>query len=140
MGNSDEVALSEVSSKKLYEAFRKKKQVPKTAQTKLKEKFPKFSVNWREIYSLPFTVMIETKIREFHYKINLNINQHKILNNMVFTNQNLFKLKMIQSPLCPFCKQETEPLEHLFFNIMSQRLSRKLSALGLLNVALHSNL
>ena len=33
MGNSDEVALSEVSSKKLYEAFRNKKQVPPTAQT-----------------------------------------------------------------------------------------------------------
>ena len=36
MGNSDEVALSEVSSKKLYEAFRNKKQVPPAAQTKLK--------------------------------------------------------------------------------------------------------
>ena len=32
MGNSDEVALSEVSSKKLYEAFRNKKQVPPAAQ------------------------------------------------------------------------------------------------------------
>ena len=45
MGNFDEVALSEVSSKKLYEAFRNKKQVPPTAQTKLKEKFPHFSVD-----------------------------------------------------------------------------------------------
>ena len=52
MGNSDEVALSEVSSKKLYEAFRNKKQVPPTAQTKLKEKFPHFSVDWKETYSL----------------------------------------------------------------------------------------
>ena len=65
MGNFDEVALSEVSSKKLYEAFRNKKQVPPTAQTKLKEKFTHFSVDWKEIYSLPFTVTIETKIREF---------------------------------------------------------------------------
>ena len=60
MGNFDEVALSEVSSKKLYKAFRNKKQVPPTAQTKLKEKFPHFSVNWRDIYSLPFPVTIET--------------------------------------------------------------------------------
>ena len=107
MGNSDEVALSEVSSKKLYEAFRNKKQVPPTAQTKLKEKFPHFSVDWKEIYLLPFTVTIETKIREFQYKI---------LNNIVFTNQKLFKLKMIESPRCTFCKRETESLEHLFFN------------------------
>ena len=107
MGNFDEVALSEVSSKKLYEAFRNKKQVPPTAQTRLKEKFPHFSVDWKEIYSLPFTVTIETKIREFQYKI---------LNNIIFTNQKLFKLKMIESPLCTFCKRETESLEHLFFN------------------------
>ena len=84
MGNFDEVALSEVSSKKLYEAFRNKKQVPPTAQRKLKEKFPHFSVDWKEIYSLPFTVTIETKIREFQYKI---------LNNIISTNQKLFKLK-----------------------------------------------
>ena len=106
MGNFDEVALSEVSSKKLYEAFRNKKQVPPTAQTKLKEKFPHFSVDWEEIYSLPFTVTIETKIREFQYKI---------LSNITFTNQKLFKLKMIESLLCTFCKRETESLEHLFF-------------------------
>ena len=107
MGNSDEVALSGVPSKNLYEAFRNKKQVPPTAQTKLKEEFPHLSVDWKEIYSLPFTVTIETKIREFQYNI---------LNNIVFTNQKLFKLKMIESPLCTFCKRETESLEHLFFN------------------------
>ena len=80
MGNSDEVALSGVPSKNLYEAFRNKKQVPPTAQTKLKEKFSHFLMDWKEIYSLPFTVTIETKIREFQYKI---------LNNIVFTNQKL---------------------------------------------------
>ena len=42
MGNSDEVALSEVSSKKLYEAFRNTKQVPPAPQTKLKKNFPTF--------------------------------------------------------------------------------------------------
>ena len=92
MGNFDEVALSEVSSKKLYEAFRNKKQVPPTAQTKLEEKFPHLSVDWKEIYSLPFTVTIETKI----------------LDNIIFKNQKLFQLKMIKSPLCIFCKRETE--------------------------------
>ena len=51
MGNSDEVALSEVSSKKLYEAFRNKKQLPPTAQTKLKEKFsPLFSGLERNLF------------------------------------------------------------------------------------------
>lgn len=35
--------------------------------------------------------------------------------NIVFTNELLFRLKMIESPLCTFCKQEIESIEHLFF-------------------------
>ena len=60
------MALSEVSYKKLYEAFRNTKQVPPAPQTKLKEKFPHFSVDWKEIYSLPFTITIETKSENFN--------------------------------------------------------------------------
>ena len=75
MENS-EVALSKVSSKLLYNAFKSKKQVPPTAQKKFKEKFPQFPFDWKKIYSLPFIVTIETKIREFQYKV---------LNNIVFT-------------------------------------------------------
>ena len=101
-----EVALSKVSSKLLYVAFKSRKQVPPTAQKKFQEKFPQLQTDWREIYSLPFTVTIETKIREFQYKM---------LNNIVFTNEKLFRLKMINSPLCTFCKRENESIEHLFF-------------------------
>ena len=68
MENS-EVALSKVSSKLLYNAFKSKKQVPPTAQKKFKEKFPQFPFDWKKIYALPFTVTIETKIREFQYKV-----------------------------------------------------------------------
>lgn len=35
--------------------------------------------------------------------------------NIVFTNELLFRLKMIESPLCTFCKREIESIEHLFF-------------------------
>ena len=101
-----EVALSKVSSKLLYVAFKSRKQVPPTAQKKFQEKFPQLQTDWREIYSLPFTVTIETKIREFQYKM---------LNNIVFKKEKLFRLKMIDSPLCTFCKRENESFEHLFF-------------------------
>jgi len=60
-----------------------------------------------QIKSILVLVTIETKIREFQYKI---------LNNIIFTSQKLFKLKMIESPLCTFCKRETKSLKHLFFN------------------------
>ena len=106
MENS-EVALSKVSSKLLYTAFKTKKiQVPPTAQKTFQEKFPQLQTDWSEIYSLPFTVTIETKLREFQYKI---------LNNIVFTNEKMFRLKMIDSPSRTFCKREIESIEHLFF-------------------------
>jgi len=101
-----EVALSKVSSKLLYVAFKSRKQVPPTAQKKFQEKFPQLQTDWREIYSLPFTVTIETKIREFQYKM---------LNNIVFTNEKLFRLKIVDSPSCTVCKRENESIEHLFF-------------------------
>ena len=34
-----------------------------SAQKKMNEKFPELQVSWKEIYSLPFIVTVETKIR-----------------------------------------------------------------------------
>ena len=76
------------------------------AQKKFKEKFPYFSFNWNDIYSLFFIVTIETKIREFQYKV---------LNNIVFTNEKMCKFKMTDSPFCSCCKREVESLEHLLY-------------------------
>ena len=64
-------------------------------------------VEWKKIYSLPFTVTVETKLREF---------QNKILNDIGYTNDKLFRFKMIESPLCTFCQKEDESLEHLLFH------------------------
>ena len=55
---------------------------------------------------LPFVVAIETKLQEFQYKI---------LNDIIFTNDKLFRFKLIDSPLCIFCKKEVESREHLLF-------------------------
>ena len=38
------------------------------------------------------------------------------MNNIVFTNEKLFKIKMIDSPRCTFCKSAIELLEHPFYN------------------------
>ena len=99
-----EITLSKVSSKLLYRAFKSRKQVPPTAQKKFKDKFSHILLNCNDIYSFPFIVTIETKIREFQYKV---------LNNIAFTNEKIFKFKMTDSPLCSFCKREVESLKHL---------------------------
>ena len=101
------VNVLKVTSKMLYNEFRRKKQTVIAAQKKIELKYPDLSLEWKDIYSLPFTVAHDTKTREFQYKL---------LNNIVFTNDKLFRFKMIDSPLCAFCQTEVESPEHLFFH------------------------
>ena len=99
--------MSNVTSKLLYSEFKAVKQTPPTAKKKLKNKYPELAVDCKKIYSLPFVVTTDTKIREFQYKL---------LNDIVFTNEKLFRFKMIDSPLCSFCKKDVESLEHFLFD------------------------
>ena len=102
------VNVLKVTSKMLYNEFQRKKQTVPAAQKKIIElKYPDLSLEWKDIYSLPFTVTHDTKTREFQYKL---------LNNIVFANDKLFRFKMIDSPLCAFCQREVESSEHLFFH------------------------
>ena len=54
-----------------------------------------------------FTTTIDVRYREF---------QFKVLNNILILNYKLYKMKLINSPLCTFCKSENETTEHLFWN------------------------
>ena len=47
---------------------------------------------------------------------NLRICQHKILNNVSYLNEKLFKFKIVSSPLCSFCNSENETPIHLFYS------------------------
>ena len=58
------------------------------------------------MYSLAFETTLDTKLREFQYKI---------LNLIIFTNEKLHRFKMVDSPLCAFCNAEEESLEHLLY-------------------------
>ena len=42
--------------------------------------------------------------------------QYKILNNVLYLNQKLFKFKSVSSPLCSFCYSEDETPIHLFYS------------------------
>ena len=66
--------------------------------------FKEFSHQWIFVHKLPFNVLIETKSTEFQYGI---------LNRYLTTNSCLYKIGLANSPLCKFCKQGSEPLEHL---------------------------
>ena len=102
--NCGSFPISDVTSKQIYDSFLCKKQVPPTAQQKYQDKYPDTIINWKKVYSLPFRTTLDSKLREFQYKI---------LNNIVFTNDKLFRFGLSQSPNCTFCNEEPESLEHL---------------------------
>ena len=104
-GNS--LTFSDVSSKQIYRQFQAKKQGLPTAQKKLSDKYPDSAIDWERIYSLPFSSSMESKLREFQYKV---------LNCIVFTNEKPFRFGITQSPLCTFCQKEDESIEHLLFS------------------------
>ena len=101
------LTIVDVSSKQIYRLFQAKKQVLPTAQKKLSDKYPHSLIEWEKVYSLPFRSTLESKLREFQYKI---------LNCIVFTNEKLFRFGITQSPLCTFCQKENESIEHLLFS------------------------
>ncbi|KAL9988158.1 hypothetical protein ACROYT_G002566 [Oculina patagonica] len=98
--------ISNIPSKIVYEEFLSRKVIPPTAQKKFKNDYPNLSVDWKKIYSLAFSVTLDTKLRAFQYKL---------LNHIVYTNDRLYKFKIVDSPLCAFCYSEDESLEHLLF-------------------------
>ena len=79
-----------------------------TAQKKYNEAFNTHTsqLDWEKIYLLPFKTTLDTKLREF---------KNKILNRILYTNEMLFRFKKVDSPLCDFCENELETVEHLFF-------------------------
>ena len=92
------VNLQNLKSKSLYDSFVSKISSIPTAQKKYNEAFSTHAsqLDWEKIYLLPFKATLDTKLREFQYKI---------LNRILYTNKMLFKFKKVDSPLCDFCEK-----------------------------------
>ena len=100
------IDLANITSKLVYREFRSFKQTSATAKAKIWSKYPDLSIDWKRLYSLALETTLDTKLREFQYKL---------LNLIVFTNKKLYHFKMVESPLCVFCNEEEESLEHLLY-------------------------
>ena len=104
MGNK--VLISKVSSKSNSKELQRT--ASPTAQTKFTELFENDNLEWNEIiYSLPFKVALDTRTKEFQYRL---------LNRYLATNSFLLKIGKIDSSMCSFCNAEAESLEHLFLS------------------------
>ena len=60
---------------------------------------------WEEIYTLTRKITIDSYSRIFLYKI---------LNNILYVNKSLYRMKVLDSPLCCLCNAEDETIIHLF--------------------------
>ena len=104
---SDYVPILDLSPKQIYQSFKQQKQIEPTAKQKLTNKYSNIEIEWEKVYSLAFQCTLDTKIREFQYKI---------LNCIMFTNEKLNLIGVVESPNCTFCQEATESVEHLLFS------------------------
>ena len=83
------------------------KSQPTSAKYFEKKLQPQDNINWNHVFRLPQKVTSESKMRTFQYKI---------LNNILFLNATLFKMKIINSPLCSRVYVERRMKQHGIFS------------------------
>ena len=68
--------------------------------------FPDKTFQWQLIFSFIFKITFHTKLQAFQFKF-----LHRII---IYLNSRLFKIKLVDSPICSFCHEAEETLVHLF--------------------------
>ena len=63
------IPILDASSKHIYRSFLAKKQTTPTAKEKLSAKYHHLTIDWKRVYLLSFRTTLETKLREFQFKI-----------------------------------------------------------------------
>ena len=97
--------MNKLSSKELYNIFLKTKVKPPTSQKSLLSLFGVNNLPWKKIYTLPRLTSIDSYSRMFQYKC---------LHNILYLNKVLYRIGFADSPLCSYCKQDNETIQHLF--------------------------
>ena len=95
MWNGKFIPLNSVTAKLVYKLHGSQKFSPPTSKRLLSNKINIDDQNiWSSVYLLPAKVTVDTKIRMFQYKI---------LNNILYLNQRLYCMNLVESPLCSLC-------------------------------------
>ena len=88
-----------LSAKFVYKKLISKCFVHPSSQVNLLRKLNLQNVNWQTVYTLLRLRTIDSHTRIFQYKI---------LNNILYLNNRLFKMNIANSELCSFCEAEPE--------------------------------
>ena len=67
--NNKDVLIDKALSKSIYREIISGLVTPPTAQLRYNESFDNVCLEWEQIYSLPFKVTLDTKLRELQYKV-----------------------------------------------------------------------
>ena len=96
--------LPDMSVKAAYKILIRPLVKAPTSQKSLEKLLCRQDLDWASIYMIPQMVTVESKLRIFQYKV---------LNNILYLNDRLYKMGIVQTPLCSLCKQEKETVIHL---------------------------
>ena len=100
------LSLNKLNSATLYEILIDANNIKPTSQTYFENLFSNFKPDWKSIYLLPRRVTLDTNLRMFQYKL---------LNNVLYLNNMLFRFKKVDSPPCSYCMEQTQ--EQLWNNL-----------------------
>ena len=99
------VQLDNLVAKNVYEILIQPIKRNPTAQITMEALLQEPSIEWSLVYTLPRKVTIDTSTRIFQYKI---------LNNILYLNNRLYKMTITESPLCSLCGDDLETILHFF--------------------------
>ena len=105
--NGSFITALNLNSKIVYQQYIKKLFKIQTARLYFPWKRNVHGECWPTKHTLANKLTIDSKMRIFQYKI---------LNNILYFNKALYKMKMVDSLLCTFCSQEDETIEHVFLS------------------------
>ena len=95
------------SSKEVFLDLIRKTEKPPVSKFKYEQLFPTHDLPWKDIYLLPRSVTLDSKMKEFQYKV---------LSRILYANKALHKMGIVNLPACTFCQVSDESLEHLFLH------------------------
>jgi len=108
---AEQISLDKINSKAVYKEIIRPITTNPTSEKFFKENWNIEQEEMRELYSVPFTTTIYTKLRSFQFKINHNI---------FYTNEKLHKIGLSKTALCYMCN-ETETLSHFFVECQEKK-------------------
>ena len=106
------MSLNKLNSATLYEILIDANNIKPASQTYFENIFSNFKPDWKSIYLLPRRVTLDANLRMFQYKL---------LNDILYLNNMLFRFKRVDSPLCSYCNEAEETPLYLDYSCLKTK-------------------